>query len=98
LGVIVASRANLGARWLSVEGIAPLPFTENETNNERLFGAPYARPHGDGFKVECPTGSGRHRGRQQGRDVSHPFLQFLALRVLYERPVAGSTVVHPMTG
>src|SRR4029077_5322327 len=30
LGVIVASHADLGVRWLYVEGIAPLLFTENE--------------------------------------------------------------------
>jgi hypothetical protein len=40
VGVIVASHADLGVRWLYVEGIAPLLFTENETNNERLFGTP----------------------------------------------------------
>jgi hypothetical protein len=42
LGIIVASHAELGVRWLYVEGIAPLLFTENETNNERLFGTPNA--------------------------------------------------------
>jgi hypothetical protein len=42
LGIIVASHAQLGPRWLYVEGTAPLLFTENETNNERLFGTPNA--------------------------------------------------------
>jgi mannosylglycerate hydrolase MGH1-like protein len=42
LGIVVASHAQLGLRWLYVEGNAPLLFTENETNNERLFGTPNA--------------------------------------------------------
>jgi hypothetical protein len=36
--VIAASHAALGERWLAVESEAPLLFTENETNNKRLFG------------------------------------------------------------
>ncbi len=36
---VAASHPVLGARWLCVEGDVPLLFTENETNNERLFGA-----------------------------------------------------------
>ena len=35
---IAASHAELGERWLSVDGGVPLLFTENETNNQRLFG------------------------------------------------------------
>src|SRR5512147_2956618 len=35
---IAASHAELGERWLCVEGDVPLLFTENETNNQRLFG------------------------------------------------------------
>ncbi len=35
---IHASHATLGDRWLYVDGAASLLFTENETNNERLFG------------------------------------------------------------
>jgi mannosylglycerate hydrolase MGH1-like protein len=37
--VIRASHANLGERWLYTEKQASLLFTENETNNERLFGS-----------------------------------------------------------
>lgn len=33
---IAASHAELGERWLSVDGGVPLLFTENETNNQRL--------------------------------------------------------------
>ena len=35
---IAASHAELGERWLCVDGDVPLLFTENETNNQRLFG------------------------------------------------------------
>src|SRR5208283_2743533 len=36
--VIRAAHADLGERYLYCEGEVPLLFTENETNNERLFG------------------------------------------------------------
>ena len=39
-----ADHADLGTRWLVVEGDEPLLFTENETNAERLFGSPNATP------------------------------------------------------
>jgi hypothetical protein len=42
---IAATHADLGDRYLYVEGDAPLLFTENETNNERLFGTPNAGPY-----------------------------------------------------
>ena len=38
--VIAASHAKLGDRYLYCEGDVPLLFTENETNNERIFGTP----------------------------------------------------------
>jgi hypothetical protein len=40
--IVGASHANLGERYLYCEGDAPLLFTENETNNERIFGTPNA--------------------------------------------------------
>ena len=43
--VIQASHADLGERWLVVEGEDPLLFTENETNNQRLFGSANPGPH-----------------------------------------------------
>jgi hypothetical protein len=43
--VIAASHAELGERWLYVDGEAPLLFTENETNNQRLFGSANAGPY-----------------------------------------------------
>jgi Glycosyl hydrolase family 63 C-terminal domain len=42
---IVASHAELGDLTLSCEGNPQLLFTENETNNERLFGTPNRTPH-----------------------------------------------------
>ena len=38
--VIGASHPDLGVRYLHCEGSAPLLFTENETNDERVFGQP----------------------------------------------------------
>src|SRR5208283_1081616 len=35
---VAASHTQLGERYLYCEGDVPLLFTENETNNERLFG------------------------------------------------------------
>ena len=43
--VIAASSAKLGDRWLYVDGNIPLLFTENETNNERIFGKPNPSPY-----------------------------------------------------
>ena len=39
---VAASHPDLGERYLYCEGDVPLLFTENETNNERLFGKPNA--------------------------------------------------------
>ncbi len=43
--VVAASHADLGERYLYCEGDVPLLFTENETNNERIFGTPNASPY-----------------------------------------------------
>jgi hypothetical protein len=40
--IIGAFHPTLGKRWLYVQGNAEILFTENETNNERLFGSPNA--------------------------------------------------------
>jgi hypothetical protein len=42
--VIAASHAELGERWLYIDREAVLLFTENETNNQRLFGVANAGP------------------------------------------------------
>ena len=43
--IVAAEHAQLGARYLYCEGEVPLLFTENETNNERIFGTPNASPY-----------------------------------------------------
>jgi hypothetical protein len=45
VGTIAAADAQLGDYFLHCEGNAPLLFTENETNNERLFGSPNSAPY-----------------------------------------------------
>ena len=42
---VAASHADLGERYLYREGDVPLLFTENETNNERIFGTANASPY-----------------------------------------------------
>jgi mannosylglycerate hydrolase MGH1-like protein len=44
-GVIGASHPELGERYFYAEGAAALLFTENETNTERLSGAPNRTPY-----------------------------------------------------
>ena len=44
-GVIAASHPDLGQRFFYAEGANALLFTENETNNERLFGSPNRTPY-----------------------------------------------------
>src|ERR1700739_3715392 len=43
--VVVASHADLGERYLYCEADVPLLFTENETNNKRIFGTDNACPY-----------------------------------------------------
>ena len=43
-GVVKAVQSKLGERYLSSEGRAPLLFTENETNTDRIFGVPNRSP------------------------------------------------------
>jgi hypothetical protein len=42
--VVIASHDELGKRWLYCDGSPELLFTENETNCERVFGAPNLTP------------------------------------------------------
>ena len=42
---IAASQVDLGDRYLYCEGDVPLLFTENETNNQRIFGTPNDSPY-----------------------------------------------------
>jgi hypothetical protein len=43
--VVAASNTQLGERYLYFEGDIPLLFTENETNNMRIFSTPNASPY-----------------------------------------------------
>jgi hypothetical protein len=43
--IVAATHADLGERWLCVEGEVPLLFTENETNNSRIYGTANASPY-----------------------------------------------------
>jgi hypothetical protein len=43
--IVAAEHDHLGVRYLYCEGEVPLLFTENETNNERIFGTPNAGPY-----------------------------------------------------
>jgi Mannosylglycerate hydrolase MGH1-like glycoside hydrolase domain len=43
--VVVASHVIVGERYLYCDGDVPLLFTENETNNERIFGKPNVTPY-----------------------------------------------------
>ncbi len=54
---IEASHQEMGTRYLYAEGAAPLLFTENETNNQRLFGTPNRTPYvKDGIDIYCVHG------------------------------------------
>ena len=43
--VVKAVDSNLGERYLYRDGDAPLLFTENETNTQRIFGVPNRSPY-----------------------------------------------------
>jgi hypothetical protein len=45
LSIIAASHEKLGERFLCCQGRPPLLFTENETNDERIFGSPNPTPY-----------------------------------------------------
>jgi hypothetical protein len=45
VSAVAASQAELGERYLYCEGDVPLLFTENETNNQRLFGSANTSPY-----------------------------------------------------
>jgi hypothetical protein len=55
-GRVRATHAELGEWQLYADASAPLLFCENETNNERLFGAPNARPYPKDAINDCVVG------------------------------------------
>jgi hypothetical protein len=57
--VVRANHPTLGERHLYCEGDAPLVFTENETNTQRIFGAPNRSPYvKDGINNHVVHGQG----------------------------------------
>ena len=73
---IAASHAEVGGYFLYCEGKPALLFTENETNNQRIFGTPNAGPYvKDG--INDFVVAGRHeavnrgwRGRRPPRTIN----------------------------
>src|SRR5579863_1528209 len=58
--LIRASHDQLGERYLNCEGIAALLFTENETNNKRLFGGQNVSPYVKDGINDCVVNGNRH--------------------------------------
>lgn len=73
--VIAVTHPDLGERFIYGEGIAALLFTENETNNERLFSAPNRTPYvKDGINNYVVHGEkGVVNPQQQGSKVAPHF-------------------------
>ena len=70
--IVAAAQHDLGDRFLHCEGLIPLLFTENETNNERLFGTANAVPYvKDGINDYVVSGKqGAVNPRQTGTKAS----------------------------
>jgi hypothetical protein len=58
--LVAASHPKLGERYLYCEGNAALLFTENETNNERLFGGHNVSPYVKDGINDCVVNGKRH--------------------------------------
>ena len=72
-----AEHSELGPRWLYAEQPVPVLVTENETNNERVFGSPNDTPYvKDGIDRAVVHGETRRRQpgrhRHQGRAAPRP--------------------------
>jgi Glycosyl hydrolase family 63 C-terminal domain len=95
---VAASHADLGERYLYCEGEVPLLFTENETNNERLFGtanpSPYVKDginnyvvHGDHNSVN-PNKTGTKSAAQYQLNVGAGKTATIRLRLSDQAPSA----------
>jgi hypothetical protein len=75
LVVIAAAHPDLGVRYLYCEGSVPVLFTENETNEERVFGKPNKTPYvKDGINEYVVAGrSDRVNPEQHGTKASPHF-------------------------
>ncbi|KAF0315828.1 glycoside hydrolase family 63 [Colletotrichum asianum] len=70
-GSVYTKDWHLGERWWAVEGDAPFLFTENETNNERLFGVPNETPFvKDGVHEAVVGGHANQVNPTQGSKVA----------------------------
>jgi hypothetical protein len=98
--VIAASHPDLGERWLSVEGGVPLLFTENETNNLRVFGRPNDSPYvKDGINDSIvqgmtgavnPEGSGTKVAAHHRWTIDAGGTKVVRLRLTNAAPAAGA--------
>ena len=95
---VAASHADLGERYLYFEGDIPLLFTENETNNERLFGtvnpSPYVKDginnyvvHGNHDSVN-PGKTGTKSSAQYQLNVDAGKTAIIRLRLTDQPPAA----------
>ncbi len=98
--LIAASHPTLGERFLACEGEPTLLFTENETNNERLFGTPNRTPyvkdginnylvHGDTAAVN-PEMAGTKAAAHYQVTVPPGGEQVIRLRLLDRHPEAAA--------
>jgi hypothetical protein len=91
-GAIVASHAELGDYALACDGAPELLFTENDTNTERLWGAPNATPHvKDAFHRYVIAG-------EQGAVNAAKTGTKAAARYLLEVPAGGCEVLRLRLG
>ena len=85
VGTIAASHAALGNYSLHCEGNPRLLFTENDTNNERLFGLPNAMPYvKDGINNYVVSG-GQDAVNRIGRGPRPP--RIISSMLAQERPL-----------
>jgi hypothetical protein len=86
--LVCADHSELGTRWLRTEGQAPVLVTENETNNERIFGlandAPYVK---DGID-RCVVGGDRSAVNPNGTGTK------AALDYVLDIPAGGTEVLR----
>jgi hypothetical protein len=88
LSIVGAEHAELGPRWLYCEGRPELLFTENETNDERIFGTPNRSPFvKDAFEAYVV------HGKQDAVNPAHDGTKAAALYRL-DLPAGGSAVLR----
>jgi hypothetical protein len=101
--VVAASHISLGDRFLYCEGSVPLVFTENETNNQRLFNTPNPSPfvkdginnyvvHGAGEAVN-PESRGTKAAAHYALTVGAGQTQVVKLRLTDVRPETGAATL-----